>query len=376
MCERYFIEFPPYETVSPEFLLEESLALVHPKEILIHSEVFFVPFEPMPEKPEKRIWLRNRKSVEPDLGAILKNNIRFMIRKTKHFGLLLSQLTWVGLLNFAEKRHILQQYDDDLRAASLYIIMLKKEATGLTQFINCLHMTGNHEIANVIEVKLELLLEDIERGYSYGQFADIEVSLDEWNGHSLPPKKRKTSADSGFDDEEREVEASVNVMGRQRRVCNIKPLDALDVIAIINGKEDSACKVELCKCGHYHQYPKWKDVNQDDSMKDPGYSVVYSFSKYFQRKCEKRTSVQLPRQGILSPVKQPVEVGSDLSHGVSEDLEFTQPRRSCSHRRLRFSSSNTFAAHPDDVQASEPENDGIESFNLKSKLPSFLRRFL
>ena len=53
----------------------------------------------------------------------------------------------------------LQHGDDNLEAAALYIIMLKKEANGLTQFINCLHMTGNHEIANVIEAKLELLVE-------------------------------------------------------------------------------------------------------------------------------------------------------------------------------------------------------------------------
>lgn len=53
----------------------------------------------------------------------------------------------------------LQHSENDLRAAALYIIMLKKEANNLTQFINCLHMTGNHEIANVIESKLELLVE-------------------------------------------------------------------------------------------------------------------------------------------------------------------------------------------------------------------------
>lgn len=55
----------------------------------------------------------------------------------------------------------LQQLDDDLRLAALYIIMLKKEASGMTQFINCLHMTGNHVIANAIEAKLDLLVENI-----------------------------------------------------------------------------------------------------------------------------------------------------------------------------------------------------------------------
>ncbi|CAL8110465.1 unnamed protein product [Orchesella dallaii] len=370
MCERYFIEFPPYETVSPEFLLDESLALVNPKDILIHNQVFFIPFENKPEKVEKkRIWLRNQKKVEPDAGMILRSNIKFMIGKTKHFGLLLSQLTWVGLLNFAEKRHILHHYDDDLRAASLYIIMLKKEATGLTHFINCLHMTGNHEIANVIEAKLEMLLYGMD-DYSYDNLNG--ASVEEWNGHFLPSKKRKTSADSGIDDEQ-EVEAPVNV-GRRSRICRIKPLDALDVIAIINGKEDSSYKVELCKCGHYHQYPKWKDVDGEDANHYTPDSTSSGFSKYFQRKSEKRTPVQPPRQGILSPVKQPVEVGADLSHGVQDDLEFTQPRRSCSHRRLRFNSSPSFAVHPDDVEVSEQENTGSESF--KSRLPRFLQKFL
>jgi len=376
MCERYFIEFPPYEPVSPDFLLKEYLALVNPKDILIHSEVFFVPFETTPEKPEKkRLWLRSQKRVEPDAGAILRSNIRFMIKKTKHFGLLLSQLTWVGLLNFAEKRHILHQSDDDLRAASLYIIMLKKEAAGLTQFINCLHMTGNHEIANVIEAKVEMLMEEMEYGYSYDHYAGLDGSVEEWNGYYLPSKKRKTSADSGFDDDEREVKIPVTVGGK-RRFCRIRPLDALDVIAIINGKEDSLWKVELCKCGHYHQYPKWKDVDREGAMRDTSNTMSSGFSKYFQRKFEKSSPVQAPRQGILSPVKQPVELGADLSQGEQEDLEFTQPRRSCTHRRLRFSSSPSFAVHPDDIVVPEQENAGSESFSLKSKLPSFLRKFL
>lgn len=55
----------------------------------------------------------------------------------------------------------LQHLDDELRTASLYIIMLKKDESGLTQFINCLHMTGNHVIANIIEAKLDLLVENL-----------------------------------------------------------------------------------------------------------------------------------------------------------------------------------------------------------------------
>lgn len=84
----------------------------------------------------------------------------------------------------------------------------------------------------------------------------MSLEESECHGHYLPPKKRKTSADSGFDDSgeedeeddddyEEDIENSLAAgtydMNRRYR-CNIKPLDAVDVIAIINGKEDSRCK--------------------------------------------------------------------------------------------------------------------------------------
>ena len=100
-------QFPPQEILTPDRILEESLALLHPKDIKLHSTVFFLPFEPKRVQPDKkRIWSRGQRRAENEAASILRHNIRFMISRTKHFGLLLSQLTWVGLLNFAEKRRV------------------------------------------------------------------------------------------------------------------------------------------------------------------------------------------------------------------------------------------------------------------------------
>lgn len=92
--------------MTPESLLKESLALVSTKDIQLHKVVFFMPFEPVIQKLEKKSLKWPRADDRDEAGAVLRQNIRFMINKTKHFGLLLSQLTWVGLMNFAEKRRV------------------------------------------------------------------------------------------------------------------------------------------------------------------------------------------------------------------------------------------------------------------------------
>lgn len=253
--------------------------------------------------------------------------------------------------------------------------------------------------------------------------------------HGHYPKKRKTSADSGFDsDDDPEMESSfaaaaaaaaistMNGYGRRKFKCNIRPLDAIDVIAIINGKEDSRSKVELCKCGNYHQYPKWKDVNSSHaallttkenclmnyndevtsgistspsstSLLSTSATNTSGISKYFSRSRNSSTSTLVgnidniskqQQKGILKPNShsQPVEVGLDLSHGMPDNLEFTKPRRSCSHLKLRFSSQNSFAEHPDNVQVYTESSDVEEKEalahgeSLMSKLPRFLRLFL
>lgn len=148
--------------------------------------------------------------------------------------------------------------------------------------------------------------------------------------------------------------------------------------------------VELCKCGHYHQFPKWKDVNNLDNVAICSASVSSSFSestgsgtfaKYFARRDRRQSNIsdRQPRQSILSPVTtQPVEMGSDLSNsdGTIQDLEFTQPRRSCPRLRLRFSSTDGYAEHPDNILEQEQDDnsstDSISS-SFKDKLPRFLR---
>lgn len=210
--------------------------------------------------------------------------------------------------------------------------------------------------------------------------------MEECHGHFLPPKKRKTSADSGFDDsdddEQDEVESSFAAGAPKTRPykCHIRPLDAVDVIAIINGKEDSRSKVELCKCGHYHQFPKWKDVNNANvKAKENKVPNESGLKKYFTRKTSTSELLAVDQQqGILSPVPQPVEVGTDLSFGESDCLEFTRPRRSCTHLRLRFNSNDSFIEHPDNVQGYVTTSTSEEkrSTSLKNKLPRFLRIFV
>lgn len=109
----FYVHFqlPPHEPITSESLLEESLALVHPKDITLHRAVFLVPFEPsmLVKTEKKRLWSRTQRKFEYNPANVLRSNIKFMIRETRHFGLLLSQLTWVGLLNLAEKRHVVRK---------------------------------------------------------------------------------------------------------------------------------------------------------------------------------------------------------------------------------------------------------------------------
>jgi len=122
-----------------------------------------------------------------------------------------------------------------------------------------------------------------------------------------------------------------------KKACEVgKTRYPKNIIAIEKGMEDKRSCVVLCKCGNYHQLPKWK---QPIHSKVPEQRMDTAIRKGGKKKA------------ILHPIVDQVEIAQDSLRGevlpaiTSNSCtgvklpKFTKSRKSCQYFKLKFHGS-------------------------------------